>query len=248
MLAFRLVVHALRQLWGNRGATLRLSLLPGLLWLAFTAGPMLLARTPQLRVEGGKAVPLVAAGLLGIILYVVMAVAWHRHILLDEPARLSGDGRRRQVLAYLGRMGMIMLAVVPALIAAVVLLSMLLTVAMQSGGQPAWIAAIAFVISVLLTALLLRLLTVLPGAALRHSRPWGAAWAATKGRALTFLLLGLVMTGAQTLLPNVTGLVATASLTLAVLVHAVLSWVGALIALSLMTTLWGHFVEGRALR
>lgn len=244
MLAFRLVFHAVRQLLGNPGATLRLSLVPGLLWLGFAAGPMLLVGTPQLRVQGGGVVPLVAAMLLALALYVAMAVAWHRHILLGEPARLRGAGRGRQILAYLGRVGMVLLALIPAMAAAFLLLS----VAVRSGSQPAWIAAVAFAINVMLNALILRLLTVLPGAALRHPRPWGAAWAATKGQASTFLLLGLATTGAQILMPYVIGLMASASVTLAVLVHAALSWLGALITLSLITTLWGHFVEGRALR
>ncbi|RJL06523.1 hypothetical protein D3P06_03370 [Paracoccus aestuarii] len=244
MLACRLVFHAVRQLLGNRGATLRLSLLPGLLWLGFAAGPMLLVGTPQLRVQGGGVVPLEAAMLLAIALHVAMAVAWHRHILLGEPARLRDAGRGRQMLAYLGRLGMVLLALMPAMAAAFLLLG----VAVRLGSQPAWIVAVAFAGNVLLNALILRLLTVLPGAALRHSRPWGAAWAATKGRGSTFLLLGLATTAAQTLMPHVIGSMASTSVTQAVLVHAALSWLGALITLSLITTLWGHFVEERALR
>lgn len=240
MLAFRLLRHALWQLWGNRVATLRLSLVPGLVWLAFGAGPMLVFGEPQLRVAGDDAAVLVAVGLLAMVLYVVMAVAWHRHVLLDEPARLRAAGRGRQVLGYLGRVLLIMLALVPALIGAILLMHLLVTIAIQSGGRPIWPQAIASVVGVVLTAL--------PGASVRHRRPFGAAWAATKGRVPTFLLLGVVVVVGQTLFPHAISIVATMSNTLAVLLQVLLSWLGALIMLSLITTLWGHFVEGRALR
>ena len=248
MLAFRLLRHALWQLWGNRVATLRLSLVPGLVWLAFGAGPMLVFGQPQLRVAGDDAAVLVAVGLLAMVLYVVMAVAWHRHVLLDEPARLRAAGRGRQVLGYLGRVLLIMVALVPALIGAILLMHLLVTIAIQSGGRPIWPQAIASVVGVVLTALMLRLLTALPGASVRHPRPFGAAWAATKGQVPTFLLLGVVVVVGQTLLPHAISIVATMSITLAVLLQVLLSWLGALIMLSLITTLWGHFVEGRALR
>ena len=127
-------------------------------------------------------------------------------------------------------------------------LLLLVTIAIQSGGRPIWPQAIASVVGVVLTALMLRLLTALPGASVRHPRPFGAAWAATKGRVPTFLLLAVVVVVGQTLLPHAISIVATMSITLAVLLYVLLSWLAALIMLSLITTLWGHFVEGRALR
>ncbi|MCX8510078.1 MAG: hypothetical protein ORN49_14585 [Rhodobacteraceae bacterium] len=101
--------------------------------------------------------------------------------------------------------------------------------------------------SVALTFGFLRLSTMLPGAALRSEMALMDGWEATKGEAGAFLLLSLLVVGVQMAIPALTvqlyALHATAGMVWAVLWF----WTQEIVGLSILTTLYGHYVEGRPL-
>jgi hypothetical protein len=106
------------------------------------------------------------------------------------------------------------------------------------------------VIYLTISALALRLATALPGAALRQPEPIKAAWWGTSGHMGSFLLLGVIsmlVQAAASLFPAVI-MSLTGSAIAIMLAWVFMSWAATLLALSMLTTLWGYFVEGRDLR
>jgi len=261
MLAFRLLRHAILQLTGNLRAALILGAPVLILGMAtqialvlymgidhtrsFMPGEMV-SSALEMRDRYPTRMTLLS-GVMSALLYLLMAVSWHRHVLLSESARLLAAGRGRQILRYALTGLLIGLIVALPLLLGLLLLG---SVGLQPGSRlipsPPQIA-----LQTIAYAILLRMTTALPGAAVGQSRPLSTAWGATRGHWGTFFLLGL----AAATLP-VTILIATfvligsidGSVSLLATVHAAMSWLGTLLSLSLITTLWGHFVEGRALR
>lgn len=261
MLAFRLLLHALRQITGNLRAALILGapvLILGIAtqvalahWMGVDdSGNFLLGGTVSSVLELRDQYPtrmILLSEVMSAVLYLLMAVSWHRHVLLSESARLLTAGRGRQTLRY-ALTGLLigLIIALPLLLGLLLLGSVGLRPGVRLIPSPSQIA-----LQVVAYAILLRMTTALPGAAVGHPRPLSRAWRATRGYWGTFLLLGL----AAAIFPVLT-LIATfvligsidGSVSLLVAAQATMSWLGTLIALSLLTTLWGHFVEGHALR
>ena len=99
-------------------------------------------------------------------------------------------------------------------------------------------------------AFAIRLATAFPGAALGQIPAIKTAWRATRGHMRSFLALGLVYVVAQGGLALLSARMMSPTLPTvgAVLTFSVVSWVAFMLALSVLTTLWGYFVEGRDLR
>lgn len=86
-MAFRIPVHAARQLAGNLRRALILSVLPGILFLVTCAGllapPELAAYAPGLWALGAVSI----AVLLLIFAFSWLATGWHRYVLMNQPVR-----------------------------------------------------------------------------------------------------------------------------------------------------------------
>ncbi|MTH58462.1 hypothetical protein [Paracoccus litorisediminis] len=177
-----------------------------------------------------------------------LATRWHRFVLLAEVQRAFS--RPRQILPYLKTM--LLTLVLMAAIAIPMLLFAL--TAMRMVNQETIPAATRF-FSVAGTFIfyifVLRLSTALPGAAIGAAKPIKRSWIAMgkTSRTLAILVLGymLFQWGFQALagghtnfgkLPSVWWIAAQLGI----------YWFSVLFYLSVLTTLWGHYVEARPLR
>lgn len=242
MLAFRLLRHSILQVTGNLGAALTLSVMP-LLLAALGTGIGVAAR--QAFMGGNPPGIAVAAVMLAIVAifalaFVTLAAPWHRFVLLNERPRVLRPIGKPE-LRYVGasiRIFLIMLLVgIP-----VVLLSSALIIALD--GNLAAVLVINLLIGFALAVLGLRLGTGLAGAATGAARPLTTGWRATADAFGTLAVLSLLTQVLGLVLNLVAGLPGAAGIVAALLV----TWFSALLSLSIITTLWGHFVEGRALR
>lgn len=242
MLAFRLLRHSILQLTGNLGAALTLSVLP-LMLAALGIGIGVAAR--QVFMGGDAPGIAVAAVMIAIaatfvLAFVSLAASWHRHVLLEERPQVFrgiGGSEARYFWAGVRVTLVIMLIVFLPLILIVALTSAL------SGGIYVTMLA-SLIIGIAVAIIGLRLGTGLAGAAIGAAKPLTTGWKATESHLGTLLLLAVFSQILQTILnlasqiPGLLGLLAT----------LLAAWLGALLSLSIITTLWGHFVEGRALR
>lgn len=261
MLAFSILIHALRQIFGNLRGVFILGLPILILTIALRIAEYRNLGLPQLEklvMEGmlasasqiNSAAPtgLMLAGMTAnIILFLLFAVSWHRSILLAEPPRMLAPGRARQAGGYaLGVLSISILAflsIIPVAIPLAMLGLIETNSLFPSIGN--------LVVEVVAMTMALRLGTTLPGVALRREEPLVKSWQATRGHLKTFVLLAAMAVSAKTAAVFIAfilaGTVAHGMLGF-IVISVLLSCLGVLIWLSLITTLWGHFVEGRALR
>ncbi|MFN4061790.1 MAG: hypothetical protein ACK4IA_13685 [Paracoccus hibiscisoli] len=262
MLAFRLVLHALRQLTDNARTVLLLGW-PSLFlaialefalfrpWDVSPIGPGTPEGLIALELEGREAMPagiFLAGQAAAFVAYLLLAVSWHRHILLAEQPQLLRRGRARQAGGYALAFALMGLLVGVAIVPFVIILS-----APSAGYQLSMASAVSwYAVKIAATTLSLRLMTALPGFALRSGEPLAAAWRATRGRGGTLAIIATLTVTMGPLASPWTALIMAGALQLGLLgasvLSGMLSLLGMLIALSVLTTLWGHFVEGRALR
>jgi hypothetical protein len=196
--------------------------------------------------------------LVSFISYSAIAVSWHRYILLDEVpqgwARLRLDG---PMWRYLGNIILIVLAMaliaVPVVIA-VGVLGAILVAGMGSSGI-AVAAALGIAAYAFIAVAGYRFSIKLPAVALNERQfTLADAWNCSRGNFWQLLGLGLiylVIAVAFGLLifavSDVLGLVGSAGAAVAVAIQVVVNWVLTILGVTILTSLYGFFVEGREL-
>lgn len=241
MKAWAIFVHSVRQVFGNLGAALRVSVVPFLLVLVIAGGAMALG----MQGSGGMMSPaMVLPMLLIVAIYVValvsIAVNWHRHILLAEPVGWVPALRGGLVLAYLGRVILVALAMA---VVGMVAFGLVMAVSGQQVG-----VGVVLGVPVLLGMLTLnwRLSAALPGAAVEGGHGLADALAATRGQWPTLLALSAIYLGAAVAVGLLVGLLSFIPV-IGALVELAANWAGMMVGLSVLTTLYGHYIEGRPL-
>lgn len=254
-MSWRIFLHSVRQVFGNLGGALRVS---GLLTLAqfaimLTIGQSLLLdqeSRQQMIVSGqmpwGK---FVLALLLVTALWLWIAVGWHRYILLNEKPSLVPPLRVDRMLGYFGKSLLIgLILIIPALILGFVG-GGLMTVILKSGsGIVAAFFLMAIIVYVPLATIGMRLCAMLPGAALEPGVPVFSGWEATRGATLT--ILGVVVISVVcSLALNFLGLrLFSDPFGLPSRIYElVVQWIVTMVGVSILTTLYGHYVEKRPL-
>ena len=264
MLGFRLFLHALRMILGNLSAAFRISvplfLMAALLaWMSLTiarhpaaaAMPGGGVRVPFEALPAGFGIGFLLAIFLAVIAFLWTAVAWHRYTLLEEtPGALLPPWNGGAIWSYF------VAAIVWVLLVFAVGLAISIVggfvLAMFSGslshGSPAVVALVfGAIVYVPIVIVSYRIAPILPAAAIGRKISVGDAWRATSGAngALFFMALVTVVVSLAASAP-VAALEAV-SLTLALIWQALVNWFGMLLGISILTTLYGHFVEKRDL-
>ena len=182
--------------------------------------------------------------LLCIAVWLWIVVAWHRYILLEES---SGSWIPKwngaEMLSYFGRAFLLSLAMIPI---SFVILGVLSAVLGGTGN-----VAALFIVGALASAIVgiffFRICAILPAAALGKNLTFGEAWAATKGEAGTAVGLGILFYGGSYLLNLPLTMGGPQSGLIALVYSVVVSWVTTMVGVSILSTVYGHYIEGRAL-
>lgn len=245
MQGWKLFKHALRMLFGNWREVLRIFLVPSLLGLAILGVFTAFATT------GAGDVPEPTASFfvsfLGIFLLVAVLgtwciVAWHRFILLEEtPTGWIPPFDLKRILAYwwqVLKLGLAFLAIaVPLSFIVSALLQASLPLALII-GVPAYFMVAAFY---------LRLAPTLPASAIGRPISFSEALEATKGRFGELFVLILALAGLQVALQLLVMASAFIAPMISIPVSFAVSLLSSLLNISILTTLHGHYIEGRSL-
>lgn len=251
MKGWQIFVHSVRLVFSNLDAALRISLL---LYVIYAAAQFwLLTIMPTQPMGAGSAEmaqmmsPAVALASLGSVLVTMavsiwIAVAWHRYVLLEEvprgwvPAFHGG-----LMLGYLGRS--ILLGII--VIAIAVVMGSIFGVVAAGLGLPG-IAVAGGVLSLAAGIFVFyRLCPILPAGASAQPISLGRAWSATQatGGAVIVLVILTLLASFILGIPNyVSG---DPNSTLSIIYSLVVGWIMMLVGISVLTTFYGHYVEGR---
>lgn len=258
MKPYGIVRHAVLMLWNNRADVIRLFapvlvvavLMPLIMIAVFGIDVYRVADgEPNMDLTLGQALAISLTALFQGLVALWVLVAWHRYVLLQEAPRgwispVPGD----RVLAYFGTWVLFSLLLMFGTVAAGLVIALLVSML----GESTLSAGVAVILGIVLFAAIvvvaLRLSVALPAAAI--GRPIGlkGAWRVTQGNTPGFLGvfgLGLLLSLALSVPLGIVGLILPVSVV--VILDAVLGVVFMIFGASVMTTLYGVFVEKREL-
>lgn len=252
-MSFRIFLHSFRQVFGNLSGALKVS---GVLMLVQFAVFLTIGRSMptdeagmrQLMMQGempwGR---IFLGGLVTTVLWLWIVVGWHRYILLNEQPRLVPAFRPDRMLGYFGKSLLVGLILLPLALIVGFVAGSIASGMVQGGGNviPA-LVAMGLIVYVPLAVVAMRLGTMLPGAALEPGVPVFSGWEATRGA--TFTILGVVvLTGGFALLLEFVGMRIFGEPVSgpALVYELVKQWIIALVGASILTTLYGHYIEKR---
>lgn len=248
-----LFMHSVRLVLGDWRNALRVT---GLLYLIYALPALILGLMAPQPKPGASASELAAAmgslapvgiitTLLLAVVYVWLAVTWHRYILLNEqPSGQLPTFHRSEILAYAGNAILLVLIMIAFSIVVGLVLSPLLLLGV--------VGAIIMPIVFLSLALIVdyRLGLVLPSRAIGQRLTFGESWAATKGQSGTILVLAIVSAVAAVVLsipgmvlaflPGIGGI-------LSLIWQIATGWVTLVVGVSILTTLYGVYIEKRSI-
>lgn len=249
---WRIFVHSVRQVFGNLSAALRIS---GVLFIAMIAiglalgsGPMV-GSDPSGMPDAGAAAGGFLAALCALVLSLWIAVAWHRYVLrLEGVGQVVPPFRGQAILRYLGYSLLVALMLFPLAILAVLIVGGLVGGIMFAPDAPdgglGSVLVVGLLVYIPILMLFYRLSPLLPAAAVGEPLTLRAAWAATRGASGAMLVLaalsaagGIAVGILSAGLPGVLGLV----------IGIAGQWVLTMIGVSILTTIYGHYVEKRQL-
>ncbi len=246
MKGWKIFVHSVRLVLNNIGPALQVSLV---LYLVQVANQLVLFLNPPVEtVEGfpvmtpGMAGTSALLGLLSIVASLWIAVAWHRYVLAEEaPQGWLPRWHGSNMLGYLGRSILIGLLIALAVLVASVPAGLVMV------GVPS-LAGVMFLGLVGLAGyLFFRLGVMLPAAAMGRPMKLTEAWAATRDSDGAVVLLALIVIAASVIVQAPSWLNASPASVVNLVYVVVTGWFATIIGISVLTTLYGHYVEGRAI-
>lgn len=250
MKGWQILKHSLRQVFGNLNGALRVSAVlyavQVAVGLALGVGVVSQGGMGPGMMSGGLWFGFAAALLVAILTSLWIAVSWHRFVLLGENAGFVPVFRGDRIWAYLLRsLGYGLILLVVFAVGSTLVMMVLRPVLM---GIP-WLFMLATAALIYLPVLVIgfRLTADLPGAALGADVPFLAGWRATQGKngeiaAMAVILIVLAL-AVEILGTMVFGMIPVVNL----LWGLAIGWVQMMVGVSVLTTLYGHYIEKRAL-
>ena len=247
MKGLQIFTHSVRLVFSNLENALRVSLV---LYLVQAANSIFLyLNPPEMTEMAGTEFPVMVPGtagsslllsILAVIASLWIAVAWHRFVLAEEyPTGWLPRWHGSNMLSYLGRSILLGLFIAFAVVAASIPISLIAMVA------PPLVAMVPFFMIGFGAYLFFRLSVMLPAAALGEKLRLGEAWDATKGETGTLLTLTAIVVAASIVVQLPTLLSGDATSFISLVYALVVNWFATVIGISLLTTLYGHFIEKR---
>lgn len=258
MKGLKIFLHSVRQLMGNLGAALKISVLPAvisvatvyLLDLKFVFIPQLFAMALNIGL-----IPWTKVALMMVVLQVMfvwVAVNWHRFVLQSDS---TGNGippfRKKPVWDYiLATLFLSVVLVPPISFSAGVLVG--IAAGLANAIKSTFGLVVAFVV---FAPPLLMVLTIafragifLPGVAVGSGTKMGQGWEASKLQLVPFMTLVFLFVAASLLLDWIGSARMFDPFTdLGLTWIATRLWIKTMLGLSILTTLYGHYIEKRPL-
>lgn len=243
--------HSVRQVTGNLEGALRVS---GVLYavqvvigLLLGFGMMTGSSMGPGDMSAGMGIGALVVLLVAIVTGLWIAVGWHRYVLLNEKPALLPTFRQDRMLAYFLRsllLGLIIL--LPAIVWGMVV-GVLFTPFVGGGVGLVSVLLMTLIIQLPLVFLGLRLSAALPGQALGAETEVLAGWRATAHDNRALAELAVIIVAAIFVLNLIGLLVFGHSAITSLLWQVVTNWFVTMIGVSVLTTLYGHYIEKRAL-
>ncbi len=250
MKAWQIFMHSVRQVTGNFEAALRISAVLYLaqILLEFVLAPDILSLSDEERraMMMAGTFPtarfcsfLLVSGFIGLW----MTVGWHRFVLTNEVAGIIPRIHVDRIFGYFGK------SVLMAFILMVPALGFILTLGL---ALPALFGSniipfLPFLVAIPLSIIAIRLFTALPGAALQPGVPVLSGWHATKGETWTIVQIVLIFVPITLLFSGVQMVLSGIGLGAGILWGIVAGLPLWLLGVSVLTTLYGHYIEKRSL-
>ncbi len=246
-----LFVHSVRLVLGDWRNALKIS---GLLYLIYAIPALIFALLFPVPTQPEQALAALGSGgflglitaILAIVAFVWIAVAWHRYVLLDEmPAGQFPEFNRSRLLSYggysllLGFIGLVLSLIVSAVVGLVAI--------------PLLGVVGVFITGLLALAVVLvagyRLAPILPATAIDKPLTLRQAWEATDNANTAIIVLAILSAIAALVIDIPAFILASAGplAFLGVLWSLATGWVKMIVGVSILTTLYGHYIEGRAI-
>ncbi len=252
-MAWQLVRHAFTIVFGNLEQAIRASAVPFLIMvvitvvLGFGASASFDPMDDDILTAGdvgAGALTGLAMSIASLLLFGWVAVTWHRFILKEEYPGIIPAISGRPIASYIGKSILIGLLIILALIPIMLIVLPVLTSLLSFNVVVVTIWS--FVLGLVASYLWLRLAIILPGVAVGESMNLMAGWGITKP--LNGTILGVaaiigVINGIMTLIAMSFADVPV----LGFLVNVAVQWLTVMVGVSILTTLYGHLVEGRDL-
>jgi hypothetical protein len=241
--------HALLQVVNNLGPAIRISaalyLVQVLVGLAFGRAMM---SGGMGMMGGGFGLGALLVLIVSLVTGIWIAIAWHRFVLLgevtDAPVPPFMGERMGAYFVKSLVIGLVMMALGMVLGAIVGVIGMPL---MAHGAVMSGLLLMSLLVQVPLIYLGLSLAAALPGTALSNDLPLLAGWEATKDDWKTLLQLAFIMALAVTVLNLIGWMVLGGATILAQIWQVIIGWPIMMVGLSVLTTLYGHYIEKRPL-
>lgn len=242
---YLMLLHVVRQVFGNLGQATRLTLL-------LTAGPMLVILYLSAQVVAGPGgVPqpqnpglIFVLFLVNIVTSAWAAVGWHRYVLREEyGSGVVPEWRGGNIKSYIGRL-IVLFLVLFAVGLAFGLFVFIIMLTFQSLAV-AWLLVLGAAIG--FSWLAVRFGLILPAAAVGERLTLGESWAETKPVSTDILVPVVVLAIGISIVSSAVNVMFGASV-IGLIASALVYWIQILLNLSLMTTVYGMQIEGRALQ
>lgn len=260
-MGWNIVKHAFNMVFGNMGNALKASIGPVLVAIIVAIVVLLAFAMPIETLSRGSSdfsdigvltgIGLGLLVLLPVYLFVFawVAVTWHRFILLEEYPSTIPAVSGRPILPYVGKS--ILLALVLVVVGVPIGFVVGLVVApfaIIGDGAAILVAAIGgLAVGTVLTWVWFRVAVVLPATAVGSPMSIGEGWAITKPISRTIFNTALIVVAL-----NIAASIAVSAVTAGIPLvgqglDLVVSWVTLMVGVSVLTTIYGHVVEGRDL-
>lgn len=241
MKGWKLFLHSVQLVLRNWQVALRIFAVPMILVAAVIYFALSSITVEQTSFEDFRAL-LWALPIAGFLtLWAV--VAWHRYVLLEEtPNGWVPSMKISEITAYFFK-GFLLFLVAFLIMVVVILLGG--AIASAGAGAASFVATFAgmFFVSVMIY----RWIAVLPAAAIGKSLRMSEAYEATDGATGAIVVVMLCVFGISLLVQLATTGLAVLSNELAVVLDIIASAILALINISILTTFYGHYIEGRSI-
>ena len=252
---WKIFLHSLRMVFGNLGAALRVSLVPYLIQVAFSIYVFMKIGPVIQMMQAGRQVQL-PPGFLGlwILLLVVIvvtslwiAVAWHRYVLLEEePGAILPPFHGPEMARYLWVSILISLIMFLAGFLVGMIIAVINMILMAIIG-PSLVTVIVGTLLLIIPLIYIfyRLSPALPAAAIGRKMSLADAWNATAPAGSAIFTIAILGALAGIIL-EIPAMIDSDPGSIVNLVYShVTGWIVMMIGISVLTTIYGVYVEGR---